>query len=311
MANCVPNGTSPIPYTAGEAGASLPDVASGWGSQYVRPRFATSPLSVCDTKLQGMSGRSDLEATFLQNLPVIDRAAAQVARRHGFMPDDAAELTSWVKLRIIEDNYAALRKFRGESSISTYLTVVVAMLVRDYCAQKWGRWRPSACARRLGEVATRLETLVHRNGVPLQHAGEMLRTAGLTTFSDLQLSELLARMPTRRPLRPVEVDAEKLMYLATSNSADSALARREIDEHREQCRQIVEEAINSLSVEDRLIVRLRFWEGLSVADIARGLKLQQKPLYRRLDRLLSELRRALTKAGLRPGNLEDLLDEPA
>ena len=258
-----------------------------------------------------MSGRSDLEAVFLENLPVIDRATAQVARRHGFMPDDTAELTSWVKLRIIEDNYAALRKFRGESSIATYLTVVVAMLVRDYCAQKWGRWRPSACARRLGEVATRLETLVHRNGMPLQQAGELLRTAGLTTFSDLQLSELLARMPTRRPLRPVEVDSETLMHLATSDSADSVLANREIDEQREQCRLIVEEAINSLSVEDRLIVRLRFWEGLSVADIARGLKLEQKPLYRRLDRLLSDLRRALTRAGLRSGNLEELMDGPA
>ena len=167
---------------------------------FASPR--TSPLSVRVAKPKGMSGRSDLEATFLQNLPVIDRATAQVARRHGFMPDDTAELTSWVKLRIIEDDYAALRKFRGESSISTYLTVVVAMLVRDYCAQKWGRWRPSACARRLGEVATRLETLVHRNGLPLQQAGELLRTSGLTTSSDLQLSELLARMPTRRPLRP-------------------------------------------------------------------------------------------------------------
>jgi len=101
------------------------------------------------------------------------------------------------------------------------------------------------------------------------------------------------------------------MHLATLNSADSALTRREVDEQREQCRQIIEEAINGLSIEDRLIVRLRFWEGLSVADIARGLKREQKPLYRRLDRLLSELRRALTKAGLRPGNLEELLDEPA
>jgi len=101
------------------------------------------------------------------------------------------------------------------------------------------------------------------------------------------------------------------MYVATLNSADSALARMEIDEHREQCRQIVEEAINKLSVEDRLIVRLRFWEGLSVADIARGLKLDQKPLYRRLDRLLAELHSALTKAGIRPGNLEELLDESA
>ena len=80
-----------------------------------------------------------------------------------------------MRLRFIENDYAAIRKFRGESSLGTYLTVVVAMLVRDYRVQRWGRWRPSAAARRLGDVAVRLETLVRRNGQAVHEAAETLR----------------------------------------------------------------------------------------------------------------------------------------
>jgi RNA polymerase sigma factor for flagellar operon FliA len=257
-----------------------------------------------------MTESPDFEALFVQNVPVIDRATAVVARRHGFSPDDTKDLTSWVHLRIIEDNYAALRKFRGESSIATYLTVVVAMLVRDYRAQHWGRWRPSASARRLGDVAIRLETLVHRNGLPLQQASELLRTAGVTTQTDRQLSTLFAQLPSRRPLRPVEVGADSLAQVVTTSSADTPMELQQLDDEREKCRQLVEDALNALPTEDRLILRLRFWENVSVADIARGLRLEQKPLYRRLERLLVDLRRALTTAGLQPRRLQELLDEP-
>jgi len=233
-----------------------------------------------------------------------------VARRYGFSPDDTADLSSWIKLRIVEDNYAALRKFRGESSISTYLTVVVAMLARDYRAQRWGRWRPSASARRLGDVAVRLEALVHRSGVPLQQAAEQLRTTGLTAQTDRQLANILSQLPTRQPLRPVEVGAEALSQVTTATSADSPLDAQQRDEERERCRALVEQALSALPVEDRLILRMRFWDNVSIADIARGLRLEQKPLYRRLERLLVDLRRVLTSAGLKPGRLQELLDEP-
>ena len=233
-----------------------------------------------------------------------------MARRYGFSPDDTADLSSWIKLRIVEDNYAALRKFRGESSIATYLTVVVAMLARDYRAQRWGRWRPSASARRLGDVAMRLETLVHRNGLPLQQAAEHLRTSGATNQSDRQLANLLQQLPKRQPLRPVEVGADALSQVTASASADSTLESSESDQERDRYRNLVEQAMNALPVEDRLILRMRFWENVSVADIARGLHIEQKPLYRRLERLLVELRRALTTAGLQASRLQELLDEP-
>lgn len=255
------------------------------------------------------SGPSDAERSFLQHLPVIDRAAAAIARRHGFTPDDTAEVTSWVRLRFIENDYAAIRKFRGESSLGTYLTVVVAMLVRDYRVQRWGRWRPSAAARRLGDVAVRLETLVRRNGQAVHEAAETLRTAGLTSQSDRELATLLQQLPDRDPLRPVNAGADPLLHVAEAASADTALAQRHREDERAAARKSLEEALQRLTLEDRVILRLRFWEDTSVADIARGLGLDQKKLYRRLERLLSDLRHSLTAAGLNPAQVQALFDE--
>ncbi|HEV2146432.1 MAG TPA: hypothetical protein VGR37_03360, partial [Longimicrobiaceae bacterium] len=157
-----------------------------------------------------MPDRKDLEALFLENLGWIERVAASICRRHGFGGDDAEDFASWARLRIVEDDYAVLRKFRGESSVTTYLTVVVAMLFRDYRVSRWGRWRPSAAARRHGRLAVRLETLVHRDGYRLEQAGELLRTTGETDLSERELAELLARLPARSPTRPVEVGPDPL-----------------------------------------------------------------------------------------------------
>ena len=61
--------------------------------------------------------------------------------------------------------------------------------------------------------------------------------------------------------------------------------------------------------EDRVIVRMRFWEGESVADIARALGLPQKPLYRRLERTLAALRRSLEAAGVSQNDTASCLAE--
>ena len=57
------------------------------------------------------------------------------------------------------------------------------------------------------------------------------------------------------------------------------------------------------------MLRMRFWEDMSVADIARGLAVEQKPLYRRLERLLADLRKKLAGAGVTAQQLHELLDE--
>lgn len=245
-----------------------------------------------------MLARADAESLFLDNLPYVERILGALARRYGMRGDEADDFASWAKTRLIENDYAVLVKFRGESSLTTYLTVVLAMLGREYLVQQSGRWRPSAAARRAGPLATRLETLVYRDHLSLGHAGEQLRTSGETTLTDNELASVLARLPRREPIRPTDVGNEPLKGMASTMRADEIVEVESIANDWERVQYALDRALDVLAEEDRLVVRLRFWEGLSIADIARTLNMPQKPLYRRLERALAMMRRKLESGGI-------------
>lgn len=254
-------------------------------------------------------GRRKAEALFLENLEWVDRSVASLCRRFGVGGDDVDDVASWVKLRLIEDDYAALRKFRGDSSIRTYLVVVVAALFRDYRAGNWGRWRPSAAALRKGPLAVRLETLVYRDGCTLDQAARTLRASGATDLPDAKLAALLGELPVRGPLRPLPAGEGPLDTLPAAAAADERVAAEESDRQRRAVMTALERVMERLPAEDRLILRLQYWKGLSVADVARALTLPQKPLYRRIERILGQLRRDLPTEGVRPEQLRDFLGE--
>lgn len=232
------------------------------------------------------------ETTFLANLELLERIIASLCRRHALVGDEADDFGSWVKARLIENDYAIIRKFQERSSFATYLTVVVTNLFRDYRTREWGRWRPSAMAKRLGGLAVRLEALLYRNGHSLPQAIEVLRSAGLATVSDRELTELAAKLPVRaRPGLAADAPGE-------APPADGELWLSEQTSDRDAARAALERALGELPAEDQLILRLRYWEGFTVAEVARALQLEQKPLYRRIDRNLERLRGILEAAGV-------------
>ena len=94
---------------------------------------------------------------YVEQLDVINRIASSVCRRNGVQGADAEDFVSDVRLKLLQDDYAVLRKYRGASSQTTFLTVVISNLFRDHRIKHWGKWRPSAEAKRHGEVAVRLE----------------------------------------------------------------------------------------------------------------------------------------------------------
>lgn len=254
-----------------------------------------------------MGDTTQLEAVLVENLPLIDRIAAALARRNGLVGDDATEFPSWIKLKIVEDDYAILRKFRGESALSTYLTVVIAMLARDYRVQRFGRWRPSAAAQRSGPVAVKLETLVRQKGYRLDQAGELLRTSGDTELSDRELGALLSRCPMRSPMRPVVVGDESLATAEAEGAADVLVVTDETEQQRRRAWRALDDSLAAFPPDDRLVLRMKFWDEMSVADIARALSIEQKALYRRIDRLLVELKRRLTVAGVTAEHWRELV----
>jgi RNA polymerase sigma factor (sigma-70 family) len=245
-----------------------------------------------------MMGRQECEAAIVAHHGWIRQAAAALCRRYGMSGTEGEDFASWATLRLIDDDYAVLRKFRGESALRTYLVVVVAMLHREYRSRTWGRWRPSAAARRAGAIAVRLETLVHRDGYPLPQAIQQVRTAGETALSERQLAALFATLPRRAAARPAEALLDALADVPDPAGADDAVTASEHDATRLALGKALRAALDALPAEDRLIVQMRYWEGSSVADIARALGLAQKPLYRRLERALATLRRSLEAAGV-------------
>lgn len=254
-----------------------------------------------------MVDRTDPRALFLDSLARIERVAALVCASHGVWGAEAEDFASWVKERLIENDYDVLRKYRGESELNTYLATVVAHLFQEHARERLGRWRNSAAAERLGQLAKELEALVHRDGYSLGEAGERLRSAGRTHFSDVELARLLARLPTRGPLRPVEAGTDPLVQAPNDSRADERVRAEEAERHRDAVLAALSRAMESLEPEERMIVRMNLADGHTVADVARALNIGQRALYRRVERLREQLRRALESEGISVGDVRELI----
>jgi RNA polymerase sigma factor for flagellar operon FliA len=238
------------------------------------------------------------EELFREHLDLIERVIASVCRRRGLGEDEAEEFGSTVRLKLVEDDYRVFRRFEGRSSLSTYLTMVVQRLFLDFLRARRGRKRPSAEARRLGAVAVQLERLLYWDGFGFDEACRILRDNHGVEASWQELEEMAGRL--RRPSEHHEEGGETVDRLAGAvERPDTALEERQQREEAEQVVGVLEEALGEMEAEDRVILRMRYEEGFTVADVARSLHLPQKPLYRRIDRLLRDLRREMEARGLR------------
>jgi len=227
----------------------------------------------------------------------IEAALGVVCRRYHLAAADAEDFSGDCRLRLMKEDYAILRQFQGRSSLNTYLLVVITRGFQDWRNSRWGKWRPSAEARRLGPLAERLERLVVRDRHTVDEAHEILRTNLGLDVTRASLDELMARFPARQGRIPVGEQA--IAELPASDRApDEHLEAEQGATVARLAADALGRALAHLPAEDQLILKMRFTDGLSFAEVARTLHLDQKPLYRRVDRILLELRRALESGGL-------------
>lgn len=245
------------------------------------------------------------EALFSSELPLIERILASVCRRNAFPPDDSEEFASWAKLRLVENDYAVLRKFEGRSSLPTYLTAVIVNLFRDYRIHRWGKWRPSAEAKRLGKVAVELETLVSRDGRSVAEAIVHLRTGRGVEQSETELERLAARLPSR--VRRRFEGEEALASVPSAEASDRGVREAELEATQRRAEAALSTALGSLPARDRLVLKFRFADGLAVVDIATLLGEPARPLYARIERALAALRKSLEGEGLEAARITDLV----
>lgn len=218
-----------------------------------------------------------------ENYGLVVRIVRGVARRYRLTAPEHEELTSRASMKLIENNYAALRSFRGQSSLSTYLTTVIARVLLDYRTECWGRYRPSLTARRLGATAVTLEMLMHRDGLTFCEACEALHTNFGASETAAELAELRSRLPHRVSRRMLGEDA----LVAVAATAPEA--------HTETLLVRLERSIADLPPSDQRMLRLRFHDGWTINRIAMSAGLPPKSAYRYFDRLLRQLRRSVAR----------------
>ena len=108
-------------------------------------RFPAIAVLVFPVPVQGEGAADKIAAAIRQDLAAREWLAYYVQRFptvelnasfYRLSPEDRDDLCSEVFLNVIKDDFAILRRFRGQSSLATYLTVVTRRIVVKRMMQK-------------------------------------------------------------------------------------------------------------------------------------------------------------------------------
>lgn len=246
----------------------------------------------------------DYQRLLLEHLALIDQIVRSTGRRR-HLSVEQDEFAGFVRVRLIENDYAVLRKFQHRSSLRTYLVAVIERLSLDFCIERWGRWRPSAVAVRLGPVAVLLEQLVTRDGHTVDEAVQIVHTNHASALPLSALRDLWEQLPPR--LRTTEVGEEAAAAVPSNQSSESEVEDTERQTNIERLERTLRTAFAAVPDQDRVLVALRFDQELSIAEIAKLTGASVPTLHRRLDRTIRDLRQALRTAGFLPQEVADLI----
>jgi RNA polymerase sigma factor for flagellar operon FliA len=248
---------------------------------------------------------NDAAELFLKNLCLIDKAIGYVCHRNRIDRDEGEEFGSHVKFKLIESNYAIIRKFEGRSTFSTYMTTVIQRMFFQYRVQLWGKWRPSAEAKRIGSKGITVERLLSRDGFTIAEVVATLTAGKDPAFDADEVEAIHARLPIRQP-RPMLVPA--IDNTDNGPSIEQELFSGERAKLARETAAAVDSVIATMDSEDQMILRLRFWHNRKVPQIAVALRLDPKKLYKRIDKLLVQLKLKLEEAGIAGHDACELLD---
>lgn len=255
-----------------------------------------------------------------------------VLARYTRDPDQRMDAYLYVLEELQAQDFRRLRHF-GHSpsahpcSFETWLKLVVRNLYFDWFRHLHGRKSLPKEIQKLPALDQRVFKLVHWEGYSAQEAFEVLRGQenGLAFATFIQklahVEQLLSpinRAKIRRDIErargPISLDAEDTGPPIEAK-AESKVRTPEDEALLQERRKALWKLVEVLAAEDRLILRLRFFEGLTAKQIARAIGAPEPmAIYRRIERICHGLRVRAESAGLEglllEGDLAELADTP-
>jgi hypothetical protein len=233
------------------------------------------------------------EQLILQQRSHIDQVVRDLARRHHLAQAETDEFRAIVSRSLERNDFELLRAFDGRSTWETYLTLVVTREFFLFQGELWGQWRPTPTARRLGPAGVLLEELVLRDHVSLAEAIELMRSVHRVDLPRYRIAQMAQQLRLDVGL------GERPATLPAAAGGEGHANPRIHD--------VVRSALALLSPDDRLIVELRFRDGQPLTRIARIMRLDVRPLQRRLERVKSVIAESLLGEGIARQDVDALL----
>lgn len=253
---------------------------------------AASPSALSE---RGTVSSSEGRGCLLARLSLIEHIIERTCQRFRFLDQDADDFRSSVLLRLVENDYALLRGFRGESRWSTYLTAIIRNQARDFLVEKNGRWHFSKAAQEGTLDAMWLERL-WRDGYSLEESIEYLVRVGLTRSNRQELRSLAEDLPKRTPR--IMVREEALFSVESPSRSDARLESEAQKRAALRLAEALAQALNALDPSERQLIFLQYRQGFSLVEIASQMGLACRAIYTLRARCLRRLRRFLERRGV-------------
>ncbi len=221
--------------------------------------------------------------------------------------DPVADCFLFVCERLCEKGFRRLRSFDpgGSAEFTTWLRVVVRNLCLDWHRKESGRYRVFQSVAKLGALEQEVFKCVYERGLSQDESLNLLRLrhpqltmeeleASLarvqSTLTDRQIWLASTRRHTPVPLAPDLEDPVQEGLAEIADPAPSIESFLMVDEQREA----LNRALGRLSEPERLLIKMRFEQGLTLQEIGRlvGLK-DAQTVDRRLREVIEKLRRDL------------------
>ena len=200
--------------------------------------------------------------------------------------DDVMDLYVHVCERLAADDCARLRRYDpGRGALSAWLGTVVRRMLVDWVRSTQGRKRLFGSVKALSEIDQHVFELYYwRRRTPAEMANVVVDAAGLpigisAVFASLERVEralterqradlVMMAARTGATISLDDEEGEPVVPVASAEPGPEAalLARDE--------QGVLEEALASLDAEDRVIVCMRFMDGLTLPEIRRALHLE-------------------------------------
>ena len=246
----------------------------------------------------------DPEGAYIRLLERYSPVILRMIHRFTRDSDEVMEIYTTICERFRANDFQALRRLKADSEVAPWLSVVVANASRDLFRKKKASSVPRSVLKQLDRreqlvfryyFQGRLqhediaETIKARHGIPCTALEVMSAIGKINELLSIKKRwHLLTAINTNRPPLSIDELAEFGFEPAGHEDIEAALRNREQIDH-------LNRALDELSDEDRLLVLLRFEQGMTAGQIASVMKYENhKYVYTRLRTVISRLRKQLT-----------------